>query len=153
MEDSVRIGSVAPLVLVWLSACAERSQSACAAGFERAEKDLCKPIVDNETSPPNDAGNEDSDQPLDGLAEEEEETPADGDAGDWLVAPARCEAPEELPTDPVLRTRYDTVPGFAHVIDVAYSDEDDQFYVAGIPALTGWRVTETGLVETVRYDM
>ena len=43
--------------------------------------------------------------------------------------------------------------GFAHVIDAAYSEADNQFYVAGIPALTGWTVTDSGLVETVRYDM
>ena len=54
---------------------------------------------------------------------------------------------------PCGRTRHATVPGFAHVIDAAYSEADNQFYVAGIPALTGWTVTDSGLVETVRYDM
>ena len=67
---------------------------------------------------------------------------------------AACVKPPVIPpADPVARTRHATVPGFAHVIDAAYSEADNQFYVAGIPALTGWIATDSGLVETVRYDM
>ena len=97
------------------------------------------------SSPPTTAFSGDAD-------DRDEDDDTDEDPGEWLAAPEACEAPGDLPADPVARTRH-AVPGFAHVIDAAYSEADNQFYVAGIPALTGWMVTDSGLVETVRYDM
>ncbi len=149
----MRIVAFSIAVSTLFSACENRSASSCAEGFERDKGDLCVPVAQNDSVSSADEadgnGPDVAEDPVDdGHAED-----AQPGADDWLVAPSLCEAPDGLPADPVLQTRYDTIPGFAHVIDAAYSDEDERFYLAGIPALTGWKVTETGLVETVRYDM
>jgi hypothetical protein len=44
------------------------------------------------------------------------------------------------------------VTGFAHVVDTIYNPETDRYYVAGMPALTEWKMTGAGLTETLRYE-
>ena len=115
--------------------CGGRESSTCAEGYERVGDRVCELV-----------GGSDSGG-LNGDHRSEE------DSGEWLLAPEACEAPTDLPIDPVVRTHHESVSGFAHVLDVAYSDVDAQFYVAGLPALTAWRVTAAGVEETARYDM
>ena len=141
-ETGMRRALISAAVSTWCVSCGGGDSPTCAEGFERADNDACDLVEPSDSGiPSGDTDDRDAD-------DDTEEDP-----GEWFTAPAACEAPGDLPADPVARTRHATVPGFAHVIDAAYSEADNQFYVAGIPALTGWMVTDSGLVETVRYDM
>jgi len=113
----------------------------CETGFSRGEDGGC--YLDGETS----------------QTEDEPEPPSeDGDlpddtGSDWLTAPENCIAVDELPSDPLKREMQSSVTGFAHVVDTIYNEQTDRYYVAGMPALTEWKVSETGLTETLRYEL
>lgn len=123
--------------------CTKDAGAPCDEGFRRDAEGVCRPDA---------VGGSDVVTPgMDTGAPTADDDATDQEEG-WQTIPSVCEAPAEVPSDPVVLTRYAEVAGFAHVLDAAYNEDTDQYYLAGIPALTGWRVTETGLEETVRYD-
>jgi hypothetical protein len=70
----------------------------------------------------------------------------------WLTVPADCTAPEPLPADPLTQALQTEVQGFAHVLEVEHNPGNDRFYVAGIPTLTEWALTDDGITETARFN-
>jgi hypothetical protein len=84
--------------------------------------------------------------------DENEDEPEEEMAG-WMLAPENCTAIEDLPTDPLEHPAQSTVSGFAHVVDTIYNPETDRYYVAGMPALTEWKLNGAVLTETLRYEL
>ena len=140
MRFGISVIAVSGLVL---TGCSRDRVSPCAEGFRRDSDEVCRLDSDED---------DEEAAPAVDTAEEEQNGNSAAEEEGWLTASTVCEAPAMLPADPVQRIRYSEVAGFAHVLDAAYNEDTDQYYLAGIPALTGWRVTESGVEETVRYD-
>jgi hypothetical protein len=113
--------------------------STCEAGFIRGENGVC--YLAEASSPDEDDGpTDDADGP-------------GSSAGEWIAPPENCTAVDDLPPDPLVRVAQSPVTGFAHVVDTIYNPETDRYYVAGMPALTEWKVTDAVLTETLRYEL
>ena len=111
---------ISAAVSAWCVSCGGGDSPTCAEGFERADNDACDLVEPSDNGiPSGDTDDRDTD----------DDTEEDRENGSRH--PRHAKPPVIYPPTLWLG-RHATVPGFAHVIDAAYSEADNQFYVAGI---------------------